>query len=760
MGASHPVTGWTPLAGIRVVDASRWVAGPFAARVLGMLGAHVVRFEPIGRDPLLELGASPTDAARCAYDHVNAHKELRTVDDVAAAVMGAVADGGVDVVVMDRTPSEQRRDALEIERLRRTAPGLVVASVTGYGLTGPHAERTWCSLTAYHAGSEAATLPGPQLYRCFPDRPPVRAGRELAEHDAGLTTALGAVAALVRCAATGRGDTVEVSGQEVEIGLNRTTVSRGLNEGRDFDRTYQGYGWQGTLRARDGWVCLRPNEDRHWRAFTQEIGRPELADDPRYSTYEARFEHGDSLQVELESWTRTVDRARIRQAMAAAGVPGAPYLESHEIVTDPTIASREVFEESPDGGSVPRLPLRLVDRAPQATPRTDAAGRGQPLRERLAGDPAGAGPLAGLRVLDMTWVASGPYATLLLRTLGAEVLKVEAPDRPDLFRRSHGSDADPDAGLRFVDLNQGKRSVTLDLKDVDDRAAFDRLVAECDVLVENFRVGVRDRIGIGDAELWAVNPELVTVSLSGFGSTAQDRHRPGYASVFSAEGGISAMTGYPDAAPTDVRDSNDLRGGTATALAAVASVLERLGSGRDAHRTDRAAAIELGMRDVVIWLQGDVHLQASRGGRPTRAGNDLDGCPAHGCWSASDGRHVAVGVRTGAERAALAKVLGLRGADGGELRDALLAWLTVTPAADVVEQLAAAGVPVSLTAQVSDLAADPHLAERGVFRWAHHARLGELRLVNGPIRCQDAGWFVDATPSPLLGEHRNEELGR
>jgi crotonobetainyl-CoA:carnitine CoA-transferase CaiB-like acyl-CoA transferase len=574
-----------------------------------------------------------------------------------------------------------------------------------------------------------------------------------------LTTALGVVAALVRREVSGRGDTVEVSAQEVELGLNRTTVSRGLNEGRDFDRTYEGYGWQGTLRAADGWVCLRPNEDRHWQAFTAEIGRPELATDPRFATYEARFAHGVELHAELEAWTTTVDRAHIRHAMSVAGVPGAPYLEPHEVLTDPVIGSREVFEDAPTGGRFPRLPLRLAARGPvpEACHTDDA--RSPALAARLASGVTGEGPLAGLRVLDLTWVASGPYATLLLRSLGAEVFKVEAPDRPDLFRRSHGSDDDPDAGLRFVDLNQGKRSLALDLKAPGGRGVFTRLVTTCDVLVENFRVGVRDQLGIGDEDLWALNPTLATVSLSGFGADASDRHRPGYASVFSAEGGISAMTGYPDAAPTDVRDSNDLRGGTAAGLAAVAAVLECLRSGHAAPRTG-VAAIDLAMRDAVIWLQGDVFLQASRGRRPTRSENALEGCPAHGCWPTSDGRYVAVGARTRAEHAQVAQVLGQPVTTAfDEVADALAAWLAETTSAEAVDRLGRAGVPVSPTCLVSDLAADPHLAERGVLRRAEHPRLGVLWLVNGPIRCHESGWLAAPVASPLLGEHTSEEFG-
>lgn len=736
-GSSEPF-GWRPLAGLQVLDIGRFVAAPFAARVLGDLGANVVRLEPASGDPLLEADLGPASAARCAYDDVNAGKQVHRVADLRDAVAANLAT--VDLLVGDLTPAEQQRTGLQLDALRSRHPSLVVGVVTGYGQTGPHADHPWSELTTYHAGSEAATLPGPRIYERFPDRPPVRVGRYLAGYDTGLTLAGGLVAASIRRAATGEGDLIEVSAQEVEMSLNRTTISRGLNEGLEVDRRYEGYGWQGTLRCRDGWVCLRPNEDRHWRAFTAVIGRPELAVDPRFATYDARFEHGAALLVELERWTRTVDRSQVREAMADAGVPGAPYLEPHEVLDDQVVGGRGVFGDHPAGGRHPTLPLR---QALGSEPGPDAV---EDLRARLAAADRRAGPLAGLRVLDLTWVASGPYATLLLRLLGAEVIKVESAARPDLFRRSHGSDADIDAGLRFVDLNQGKRSIALDLKDDDDRATFRALAASCDVLVENYRPGVRERLGFGDEELWEQHPGLVTVSLSGFGATAEDRDRPGYASVFAAESGISAMTGYPDAPPTDVRDSNDLRGGTATFLGAVAGVFGVLAAGR-------AGAIELGVRDVLIALQGDVFLQASRGAHVTRSTNAVEGCPADGCYPAADGGFVAVSARTQTERRALTETIGSPSRPDEDIEVALAGWIAGTSAASAVAELVAAGVPAVATASVQDLGRDQHLAARRVFRDGDHPRLGRLRFVGGPIRSASADRSGRATPSPLLGEH-------
>lgn len=735
---------WRPLAGLEVLDIGRFVAAPFAARALGDLGANVVRLEPPSGDPLLEADLGPGSGARSAYDDVNAGKQVDRVADLAASVTSHL--DAVDVLIGDLTPDDQQRVGLDLDAIRAGNPSLVIGLVTGYGQSGPHASHPWSELTTYHAGSEAATLPGPRIYERFPDRPPVRVGRYLAGYDAGLTLAAGVVAALIRRAATGDGDLIEVSAQEVEMSLNRTTISRGLNEGLEVDRRYEGYGWQGTLRCRDGWVCLRPNEDRHWRAFTAAIGRPELADDPRFATYDSRFEHGAELLVELERWTRTVERSQVRDVMADAGVPGAPYLEPDEILDDPVIADRGIFVDHPRGGRHPTLPLR------QALTSTPAPDTVEHLRGRLTGADRRAGPLAGLRVLDLTWVASGPYATMLLASLGAEVIKVESPSRPDLFRRSHGSDDDVDAGLRFVDLNQGKRSISLDLKDDDDRATFRALAASCDVLVENYRPGVRDRLGFGDRALWEQHPGLVTVSLSGFGATALDKGRPGYASVFAAESGISAMTGYPDAPPTDVRDSNDLRGGTATFLAAVAGVYDVLVGGR-------AGAIDLGVRDVLIALQGDVFLQASRGAAVTRSTNTVEGCPADGCYPTADGGFVAVSARTQAERRALVEVVGATASPDVEIEVALAGWIGGTSASLAVAQLAGAGVPAAATASVQDLGGDRHLAARQVFREGEHPRLGRLRFVGSPIRSRAAERPEHAIPSPLLGQHTAAIIG-
>lgn len=733
------------LAGVSVLDVGRGVAAPSCASYLARLGAAVIRLRPPD-DWLAELDDGPASIGRCTADALDHEKECvdsGSLQHHADQVRRALA--ATDVLVCDWTPAREAELGLRIDALRQEYPRLVVVAVTPYGRTGPDAERPGSELTAYHAGGEGYLLPGGLVHRAVPERPPVRAGWFVADHDAGMAAAMGAVTALVARTSSARGDEVDVSVAEVQMGLNRTTLTRAWFEDVDFDRTYEGYDYAGVLRCLDGWICLRPSEERHWTSFCDVINRPDLATDPRFATRAARFENQDALNTALESWTRTVERAVVREALTSAGCPGGPYLEPHEVLEDEAIGSRDLWSPTANGGVIP------------AHLYTGTPGNSGNAGQRFA--PSGAGPLNGLRVLDLTWVAAGPYATLLLAMAGADVVKIESYRQPDLFRRSLKPDEGPDANIRFVDLNQGKRSLCVDLKSDVGRQAILRLARECDLLLENFRPGVRDRLGLSDADLRTHNPNLSTISLSGFGATAVDASRPGYASIFAAEAGLSAMTGWPDCSPTDIRDTNDLRAGTLAALAAVASLWSLLTAGR-------TWSCDLAARDALIALQPGVLLQASRGGRPTRSGNSLGRAVPHGVFRSSDDRWVAVAVRTDKEWAGLTTVVpGLatievtaRHDSRANVEKILGSWVAERPSTDVIQALAASGVPVARSATASDLRDDAHLAARRGIRTMLHPVLGRLSVVGPPVRYASAPVSEVAPPPPLLGEHDRATL--
>ena len=735
-----------PLVGRRVVDASTWVAGPWCCQVLSWLGAEVVKLDPPGGDPLAQLDDGLDSTGRCLDDDANRGKRrIATSSD--AAYAAAVADlmPEADVLVCDWTPARRAQLGLTVEGLQAAYPTLIITCVTPWGSTGPQADRPGCELTVYHAGGEGATLPSENVARHFPDRPPVRAGVFLADHDTGLTAALATVAALLGRQRSGVGIAIDVAGAEVEAGLNRTTVSRALAEGHDFDRTYRGYDYAGALRCTDGWVAVRPVEEGQWRGLCAGIGRADLVDDPRFHNRLRRYDNADALTAELETWTGIHSRDQVRAVLLAAGCPGGPFLSPGDVLADKAIGSRELFGEIASGGMAParawhrtRSPVRTVVKWP---------GLANP-----------ALPLHGLRVIDLTWVAAGPYATELLAFLGAEVVRVESASRPDIFRRSQDDpDADLDSSVRFMDLNQAKKSVVLDLKDASDRALLLEMVAAADVVAENFRPGVRDRLGLGDEVLHAVNPALVILALSGFGAAALDADRPGYASVFNAEGGLGWMTGYPDAPPSDVRDTNDLRGGTLGALAVVSALLEVATDGF-------GAVVDVATRDALAVLEGHLALAASRGRDPIRAGNALDCCVPYDCYRAQEGRWVAIGVRTDDEWQAFQSATGIAGparrrdraAQRSAVDEAVTAWVAARDGAEVVRTLGDAGVPAGLSAGASDIARDPQMQSRGALAAVEHPRLGVLTLLQAPFVLGAARQRY-ARP-PLLDEHGSELL--
>jgi crotonobetainyl-CoA:carnitine CoA-transferase CaiB-like acyl-CoA transferase len=735
-----------PLTGVRIVDAGRWIAAPWTSQVLSWLGACVVRVEPPGGDPLLGLAQGPSSTAQCLYDDANRGKQIIIPDDEAAyvaTILEQVTDA--DVLIDDHTPAEQQRLGLELATLRLRHATLVIVSVTGHGLSGPAADRAACELTAYHAGGEGATLPSENVYRLFPDRPPVRAGCFLADHDTGLTAAVAALGALYGRVRSGAGDLVEIAADEVECGLNRTTLSRAFFEHHDYDRTYRGYDYAGALRCRDGWVAIRPVEERHWQSFCGQIGRPDLADHPLFADRGLRYDNADALTVELERYTSIRPREEVREALLAASCPGGPFLEPSELANDPAIASRRLLGSVPSGGVAPVRSFRVGRRIRDAAKAPERIKPGEL-------------PLSGLRVVDLTWVAAGPYATELLAFLGAEVVRIESPATPDLFRRNMSDpSADLDSSIRFMDLNQAKKSVVADLKTDEGRERVLQMVEAADVIVENYRPGVRDRLGLSDETLLARNPSLVIVALSGFGTDALDANRPGYASVFNAEGGLGAMTGYPDAPPSDIRDTNDLRGGTNACLAALAALWHVAHGGG-------GLVVDAATRDALVVLQGHLMLAASRGARPVRSGNRLDFAAPYDCFRSADGRWVAIGVRTDDEWSRLAPLLAeqagnqdfaswrRRVARRDEVDALVAAYVAARSASEVIDEIGAARVPVGLSAAASDLLADAHMRSRETFRLIQHPRLGAITLVGAPFRLHSVEGSDYPRP-PLLGEH-------
>ena len=376
----------------------------------------------------------------------------------------------------------------------------------------------------------------------------------------------------------------------------------------------------------------------------------------------------------------------------------------------------------------------------------------------------GEGPLAGVRVLDLTRVLSGPYCTAMLADLGAEVVKIEAP-QGDEYRHVGPFRAGESALFQLV--NRNKMGMVFDLKEAADRATVRRLAAVADVVVENFRPGVAARLGIGGAYLCAAHPRLIYASISGFGQTSTQRDLPAFDLVAQALSGFMAMTGEPDGAPTKVGESiGDLAAGVFCSWAILAALYER-------ERTGVGRRIDVGMVDSLVALMPTAISQWMFGTTPPRrSGNRHPLSTPFGAFRAKDG-HVVICVLTGAQFLRLAQCMGqpqlaehpayasdaLRTANEAPLRALIEAWLAPLTVVEAVQILMQAGVPASQIEEPAAVFAGPQVAERAILSQIQHPKLGAIVAMEQPVHfggLHRGGQHA----APGLGEHQRIVMQR
>ena len=371
-------------------------------------------------------------------------------------------------------------------------------------------------------------------------------------------------------------------------------------------------------------------------------------------------------------------------------------------------------------------------------------------------------PLSGIRVLDLTRVLAGPFCTMVLADLGAEVVKVERPDGGDDARQFGPFLPSGESGY-FASVNRGKKSLTLDLKDPDDRQTFLELVDRADVLVENFRPGTMERLGFGSAELRARNPRLVYASATGFGRTGPDAGMAAYDVIVQARSGLMSLTGHAADEPARVGSSiSDILAGLYTATGVCAALRER-------ERTGKGCDLDLAMLDCsVSVLENAVARYAVSGEVPAPLGTRHPSIAPFQAFRAADGQFViaagndqlwrtlcrALGDESLADDPLLATNRD-RCANAGYLELEVNARLAVRPVAEWLAILERARVPAAAINDMSHVLADPQLAARGMWHPLVDRDGGELLTVGTPFRMDGEKPTLEGR-WPRLGEHDAE----
>jgi crotonobetainyl-CoA:carnitine CoA-transferase CaiB-like acyl-CoA transferase len=387
------------------------------------------------------------------------------------------------------------------------------------------------------------------------------------------------------------------------------------------------------------------------------------------------------------------------------------------------------------------------------------------------------GPLAGIRVADCSAVLAGPYCTMLLADLGAEVIKVEPPEGDATRGWGPPWVGDEAAGTRtaayFLAVNRNKRSIRLDLKTDGGREVLRRLVRASDVLVENFRVGSLARLGFGDDVLEAINPALVHLAISGFGTDGPDAAKPGYDFIVQATGGLMSITGATDAdggRPTKVGVAiSDVVTGLFATVSILAGLLARERAGTDIGAGGQRIDVSL-LESTLAVLVNQAQNAFVSGRAPGRLGNAHPNLVPYETFRTADGE-VAIAVGSERQWPRLCEALGMPelagdarfATNGGRverraiLRPILAACFETRPTADWLAALDAAEIPAGAINDVAAAFAQPQALARGMTVEVEHPVLGTIRQAGIPFRLSATPASVRAAP-PLLGEHTAEIL--
>jgi CoA:oxalate CoA-transferase len=374
------------------------------------------------------------------------------------------------------------------------------------------------------------------------------------------------------------------------------------------------------------------------------------------------------------------------------------------------------------------------------------------------------GPLAGIKVLDLTRVLAGPYATLLLWELGAEVIKIEAPGHGDdtrAFPPIKGGES-----VYFASVNRGKRSIALNLKVDADRAVFEALLAKADILVENFQPGTMARLGYDFEAVHARFPRLIYGSISGFGQTGPLSTRPAYDLVVQAMGGMMSINGPEGGDPTRVGASiGDLGAGVFGALGLVAALHDRNASGLGRH-------VDVAMLDVQVALLEAALVRYFATGVISRpSGSRHPVITPFDTFKTADGiiaiavanEHLFADLCAALGRPALSadprfSSLPARAQNHAALKPLMEEALASAPVKVWIERLAAAGIPCGPVNDMAGVAAEPQLAARNMFVIADDPDIGPVRMVGNPVKISGFPDPVTRPPGPNLDEARAEIL--
>jgi crotonobetainyl-CoA:carnitine CoA-transferase CaiB-like acyl-CoA transferase len=757
----------TPLDDVRVVEISDRIAGSYCGKLLVDAGAEVRKIEPPQGDSLRRFTASavptPDGTDSPLFGFLNAGKRSLTWP---AADLGAEF-AGADVIVVTATRRQAAALGIDPQQLLAQFPSAVVVTISDFGWTGPFADRAASEFTLQ-------AWSGLTGFRGDPAGPPIAIGGDLGEYMGGVFAAFGALAIRRRVERGGPGEHLDLSMLEaITLMQSGEWLHSQLLQVPPVSRTVE---VPSIEPAKDGYIGITMVTGQQWLDFAAMVDCAELTELPQLSFQIGRWEYRDFIRDRIRPWLaeRTVEE--IVELGQLFRLPIAALGDGSTIRDTAYAKEREVFVRNPAGFHQPRTPWLMSRCQPAPLHRAPSLGEADdtpPWPRRDRGElPSGPQlPFADIRVVDLTAFWAGPAATHLLAAFGADVVKVESIQRPDGIRYSGGMRKDVDDwweyGWVFHATNTNKRSVTLDLGSHDGRHLFNRLVADADVVIENFSPRVMDHFGLSADELLAVNPRLVIARMPAFGLDGPWRDRVGFAPTMEQIAGLAWVTGLPDGPPVPPRGACDPLAGVHAAFA-VAAALSHSG------RTGQGQLVELPMIETVMNATAIQPMEAELFGVTlSRQGNRGHGEAVQNLYRcAGDDEWIAVTVRTDEQWQALVHLMGRPSWTDDDRFDTVAGrrewvddidhelqdWFAGQALSRAVEDCAGVGIPAAPVVSPSLVTENPQLMARAFFEMLDHPRTGPGRYPRPPFAplAGQHTWLL--RPPPTLGEHNGEVL--
>lgn len=750
------------LAAVRVLEVAGGVGVAYAAKLFADLGADVIRAEGNGDDTVR------------GRPH-GVHRWLNTNKRSTTAPLESLVPGA-DIVLHDRGPARAAAASVTVDRLvGMGGPRMVVCAITPFGSTGPYADYVAEELTLIHGSSWGNLSPSSSTR---PDLAPLKAPGHHATINSATIAATAALAAHDHACRTGHGVHIDFSVFAAAAKMTETAPVQASYQSADGSRLGVKIvvPWN-IYPCIDGLIQFICPEEAQWRALVGLMGNPEWASLEVFASGAARRENADLVDHFVSEWTAGWTVAELSAAAQAARVCMSPVSTMAQLATDPHFRQRGFFVNDPSGLEMPGPGFR-IDRPWWALRRSapglgDQTGEGWLPRHASvvpSADPT-ARPLEDVRICDFSWIWAGPFCTQILAHLGADVIKLESPDHLCMFRRlpypPTGMALTPDTAGAFHLYNTDKRSIAIDLSHADARSIVERLVARSDVVIDNFAVGTMARLGYGPDDLRRMNPDVIVVSLSGYGQTGPAAGYMAYGPAGGAVAGLYAANGYEGGAPAETGIAiGDPGTGLTAAWAVMAALVARRCDGE-------VATIDVAMVEAVAATIGEPWMQfASSGTLPLPSGNRDPVWAPHGCFrSLGEDRWVTIACPTEESWLALCSVVDpslasearfgsaeARKTHEAELDEVLSRWTSARDRWAATRALQAVGVAAFPSLSPMDLwGGNEQLEAIGMLERPDHPAVGRQVMPGVPWRLSSGADGLRSA-APLLGQHTVEVL--